>query len=312
MLIGLLIALTWYHYIKILNGILKMKKLALAVAVSSLLLNGCVIAVGAHEYSHKDLNESKQQLKLDDAKSLKGLDVHAGRGSLKIVGDNTVSSITVDAVIGSENGKDYEFFLERSGSTAQLIAKTDGRMFDNSHAYLDLVVRVPSHLNLDVNDGSGDMNITNIAGDLSVNDGSGSMHISKIGGELDVNDGSGDIEVKNIAKDVSINDGSGSIDLTKAGGSLTINDGSGDIEAFHVSGNVKISDGSGSVHVDDVTGDVRVDDGSGDIDVNRISGHVSISDGSGSINVADAGSLTIKEAGSGGVNTSNIRGKISM
>lgn len=289
-----------------------MKKLSLALAVSALFLNGCVIAVGAHEYKNKHVTESQKQLTLADVSQLQHFDVNAGSGSLKIIGDDSVSSITVDAIIGSENGRDYEFTLERHGNRAVLIAKTDGSTFKNSHAYLDLSVRVPSYMNLEVSDGSGDMRVDNFKGNVTVSDGSGSIYISRVGGTLDVNDGSGDIELRNIDKSVNINDGSGSIDLTKIGGSLDINDGSGDIEAFHIVGNVSVNDGSGSVHVDDVDGNVRVDDGSGDIDINRIVGNVKISDGSGSINVTDAGSLTITEAGSGDVNTNNIRGKISM
>jgi len=290
-----------------------MKKLSLVAAtVSALFLSGCVISVGAHEHDRGDLNETKQQLTLSGANQLKSFDVTAGRGSLKIQGDDSVSQITVDAVIGSENGKDYEFTLEKHGNTAVLVAKTDGGIFKNSHAYLDLVVRVPTSMNLEVSDGSGSIMIDNIAGDVSVNDGSGSMYISRVGGALDINDGSGDIEVKNVSKSVKINDGSGNIDLTKVSGSLKVNDGSGNVDAFHISGDVRVSDGSGNVTVGDVTGNVRVDDGSGNIDVNRVSGKVTISDGSGNINVSDAGSLYINEAGSGSVNTNNIRGKVSM
>jgi hypothetical protein len=290
-----------------------MKKLSLVAAtVSSLFLSGCVISIGAHAHNDSDLTETKQQLVLNNANDLKNFEVMAGRGSLKIQGDNSITSITVDAVIGSEDGKDYEFTLTKRGNTAVLIAKTDGGMFDNSHAYLDLVVRVPSSINLDVNDGSGEIMIDNLAGDVSVNDGSGSMHVSHVGGTLNINDGSGDIELNDIRKSVTINDGSGNIDVAKVGSSVEINDGSGNVDAFHISGDVRVTDGSGNVHVGDITGNVRVDDSSGNIEVNRVSGNVRISDGSGNINVANAGSLTIHEAGSGNVAINNISGKVSM
>lgn len=290
-----------------------MRKLSLVAAVvSSLLLSGCVISVGAHAYNDSDLKETKQQLILDNADELKNFEVMAGRGNLTIKGDNTVSVITVDAVIGSENGKDYEFSLTKRGNTAVLIAKTDGGLFENSHAYLDLVIRVPHRMNLDVSDGSGDIMVDNFVGNVSVNDGSGGMHVSRVGGTLDINDDSGDIEVKNVSESVTINDGSGNIDVTKVGGSVGINDGSGNIEAFNISGDVRVSDGSGNIHIEDVTGNVRIDDGSGNIDISRVSAMVTISNGSGNINVNEAGSLVINEAGSGHVTTDNIRGKVSM
>jgi len=292
-----------------------MKKLSmLAMAMSTVLLSGCILKVNAHDHQHSasGLTETQHQLVLDNANQLSYFDISAGRGNLEIVGDDSVTSITVDAIIGSEDGKDYEFTLKKSGDGAKLLAKSDGGMFSNSHAYLHLTVRVPSSLKLNVSDGSGDMSINNFANDVEISDGSGLIRVDNVIGKLDISDGSGNIALVNAGSDVSISDGSGNITLAKVSGNVRISDGSGNIIAEHVSGNVQVSDGSGHTRVEDVTGDVRIEDGSGDINVNRVSGVVTITDGSGNINVDDAGSLIIEAAGSGGVNTNNIHGKMSL
>lgn len=90
-------------------GKLQMKKLLLLTVISTLFLTGCIIAIDGHDYQRNDLKETKKQLLLDDAQEIKNFEIRAGRGSLKIIGDNDVSQITVDSAIGSKNGNDYKF-----------------------------------------------------------------------------------------------------------------------------------------------------------------------------------------------------------
>jgi len=293
-------------------GKLHMKKLLLLAAMSSLFLTGCVIAIGGHDYQRSDLQEIKKQLILDDAQDVHRLTVKAGRGDLKIIGDKSISQITVDSVIGTENGNDYEFSLNRQGDVVVLVAKADVNKFDNSYVYLDLIVRVPSSINLDINDGSGHITISDMMSDVSIDDGSGNMHVTNITGAINMYDGSGHIELKNVDGAVNIKDGSGNIFVTQVGSTLDIVDGSGHVEAFHITGDISLDDGSGNIQLNDVTGNVKIDDGSGYIDVNHVSANVTISDGSGNISVTDSGSLTITEAGSGHVTINNILGDVSM
>jgi len=276
----------------------------LAISISALFFSGSFISANAHDHSSAKQELKTQQLVLDQANGLASFDVSVGRGSLNIIGDDSATSITVDAVIGTDTGKDYEFTLTREDGKAILLVKTD--------ASVDLTVRMPKNLALSVSDGSGDMVITNIANDVDVSDGSGSIEISNVSGSLNVSDGSGDILIKSIGSDVKVSDGSGSIMIDSSDGSVGISDGSGDIDTMHISGSVEVSDGSGSTNINDVGGSVSINDGSGDIYVKGVGGVVTISDGSGSITIDDAGALTIEGNGSGDINTSNIRGKISL
>jgi DUF4097 and DUF4098 domain-containing protein YvlB len=171
--------------------------------------------------------------------------------------------------------------LERVAGQAELIAKIESGfslagLFGDSHdARIDLDIRVPRRLALEIDDGSGDTDIRDCDGNLKLADGSG------------------DIRLTNIRGPVESEDGSGAIILAKINGKLQIEDGSGDIE------------------LNDAGNDVDIDDGSGEINLNRILGSVYIEDGSGDIVIDGVEKdVTIDEAGSGGVEISNVKGKV--
>ena len=132
-------------------------------------------------------------------------------------------------------------------------------LFNWTDARLDLEVGVPENLPVTIKDGSGGTRIENVAS-LVVSDGSGELDIRGVRGDVEVKDGSGEISIRDVGGNVGLNDGSGSIEIAQIGGSVRI----------HV-------DGSGSIDVRDVKGGFRVDrDGSGGVDYERVSGPVSI------------------------------------
>jgi DUF4097 and DUF4098 domain-containing protein YvlB len=148
----------------------------------------------------------------------------------------------------------------------------------NEQARLDLTVTVPRMMPLDVDDGSGSAEIAHV-GRLTVRDGSGELTVTDVAGDLAIEDGSGSIEVSGVTGNVRLSDGSGGIGVRDVGGSVTVEeDGSGSIEVQTVSGSVTVErDGSGSIDVAGVKGDFTVSrDGSGGIDHRDVAGQVRI------------------------------------
>ncbi len=147
----------------------------------------------------------------------------------------------------------------------------------NNYAYLDLVIEVPRHLALDVNDGSGDIDIRGV-GALELEDGSGDIEIEDTDGSVEIVDGSGDLDVRDARGEVRIQDGSGDVEIDRVGALWIEEDGSGDIRVATVGGDVMVErDGSGSIRARDVGGDFTVErDGSGDVDYRDIAGRVSV------------------------------------
>ncbi|CCQ10503.1 lipoprotein, putative [Pseudoalteromonas luteoviolacea B = ATCC 29581] len=233
------------------------KKLTLlAVGLS---LSGCVIHIDAN--SGKRATERLTETLTLDAKTLSTLNADLVAGDITIRGIEGLDTITVEASILTTKEKNYEFSLTKSGKTAELIAHhNDGiSWYSGNSPRIDLVVNVPSHFNLDIEDGSGDIDIQNVNGDLIIDDNSGDIDI--IGGN-----------------NIEIEDGSGSINIVDSKGNVTLDDGSGDIRVVNVAGKVKIDDGSGDIVVDGANGLEIVDAGSGDLSINNINGKVQIAD----------------------------------
>lgn len=216
-------------------------------------------------------HEEARDLALDAA-GLETLRIEAGAGSLDVIGVPGADRIVVAATIRVPDAdadkaariieRGMVLSLEQRGTGAELKSyfKSGGGWFRDSPV-IDLEVRVPAHLSLDVEDSSGSLAIRDIDGDLVLDDSSGSITLTDIGGDIRLNDGSGSIEVTGVGGDIDIVDGSGSIRLHRVAGSATIEDGSGSIRVAEVTGDVFIPEsGSGSVDVRDVQGRVVRDD----------------------------------------------------
>lgn len=172
-----------------------------------------------------------------------------------------------------------------------------GLSWDNSYAYIDFTVSVPLALALEVDSGSGDAHIDDIAA-LDFTSGSGDLALNHASGAVVVKVGSGDVEVADV----------GSFTLTRSG--------SGDVLARDIHGDVKVGHvGSGDLSFVAVKGAVAVDGiGSGDLNVDQTGGNVSVdSVGSGDVTVDHiGGSLVIKAAGSGDIHHAAVAGNIDI
>lgn len=242
------------------------------VAAIAFSLSGCIINVngadmGPMEHEYKELTLGTSQLT--------ELTAITGAGELNIVGVKGLTQVKVQADIYHYQGQSAELTLVKDGKSALLKAGFDSSISFNRSPYIDLTIQVPARFALNIDDGSGPIDIRQVNANITLDDGSGSINIE--GG-----------------KNLAITDGSGSISLAKIDGNINLDDGSGAIDITQVKGNVAVEDGSGSLSISNVSGVVTIDDGSGDI------------------NVEDTQGLTIVDAGSGDVHFDNINGPVSM
>lgn len=216
-------------------------------------------------------HEEKRDLSLE-AEGVETLKVGAGAGSLEVTGVDGASRIVVVALIRVPDANVDEarqlmddqlvLRLTRDGSIAELKGyfENDGSLFGGSPE-VNLEVRMPEGLSLDIEDSSGSIEVRNVRGAIDLDDGSGSIRLTDVGGRLSVRDGSGSIEIDGAGGDIEIVDGSGSITVAGVEGSVTIEDGSGGIAVSDVSGDLLIpEDGSGSLDFSKVAGRVVKDD----------------------------------------------------
>jgi hypothetical protein len=197
------------------------------------------------------------------AEGISRLVVDAGAGELVIEGDEDADNITVDASIYPADG-DLDrmvLTLEKQGDHAVLKAyhKSKNGFSWGKSPWMDVHVRMPAHLSLDIEDGSGSIIVSGINNDVSLDDGSGSVQISAISGNVVIDDGSGSLELSNIGGDLNIDDGSGSITVRDVAGAVRVDDGSGDIDVENAGSLVIVDDGSGSVRAEEIQGKLDLD-----------------------------------------------------
>ena len=217
-------------------------------------------------------------LAVEDATAVR---IIAEAGWLRVEGREGVAELVAKgtACASRESGlDDVELRAYRRGDTLVVEALTPDSWFGNDYSRLNLEVELPSHLPVDIRDGSGSLEVRGIAS-LDLEDGSGSIEVFEVAGDVEIEDGSGSIRVDGVGGEVQVHDGSGSIEIENVGKDVEIReDGSGSMTITDVRGSVRVrEDGSGSIYVADVTGDFSVErDGSGSIQMDNVQGNVRI------------------------------------
>lgn len=243
-----------------------------------------VLFLSFSTFAWGDISESRE-LHLD-ATGLSVLRVDTGAGSLDIRGVPGANSIDVKAIIEVDTSSDKKakkilesdvtLTLERDGDKAVLKAASDAHsFFGGSNVMINLEITTPENMNLDIDDGSGSIDVQSIVGNVAIDDGSGSIDMQSIGGNVVIDDGSGSITIRDIGGDLAIDDGSGGIDIEMVNGEVNVDDGSGSLDIRNIGGTVFIRDGSGGISVNDLKSDLIIrESGSGSLVINGVKGSI--------------------------------------
>lgn len=251
--------------------------LRLTTAMAALALSGCITGTA------RDV----ETWTLDLEGTPEALQLVLGAGDADLREDPEATGVTFEAVLRTNvrfsEDRDAKAIAE---ARVELLEVADGMRAEASlppelaEWFLDVVVRYPPGVHLDVDDDSGDLFLAGAA-------------------SAEVYDDSGDLDITDVLGDLTVRDGSGDLSIRGVGGVLDVDDGSGDLSVQDVVGAANLIDASGDLRVLDA-GDVDIQDGSGDIRVES-AGHVTIRDGSGDITLRDVASYEIVEDGSGDV-----------
>lgn len=211
-------------------------------------------------------NTDKRTLSLS-ASDINSFRIDATAGDLSIEGIEDLKEIKVTATIRGFNidEEDYRLELSKNAKQAELIVDIDSGYF--SDGYIDIEIKVPQSLSLEISDTSGDISLSQIKADVSLEDKSGDLEIRFIDGSVDVRDRSGDLIIMDVVGNITLQDRSGDILLSHIEGDLYVQDRSGDIEIKQVNGTVTINDSSGDITIKDATAFVLEDDSSGDVEL---------------------------------------------
>jgi hypothetical protein len=223
------------------------------------------------------------------AEGIEMFEIDCGAGYLRVKGVEGLKQIEVEGTLVTKgiDEDDLEEFknkyvrlkLEQDGKKARLISEIKSSsissLFKRKEARINLDVRIPKNLDLEIDDGSGSIEVSGVNGNVEVDDGSGSIEIVNIKGWVNIDDGSGSTIVENIGGKVKINDGSGTVKITDVGGDVDVDDSSGTVSIYNIQGSVVVDDGSGGIVIDGVDKDVYIkNSGSGGITIRNVKGKV--------------------------------------
>lgn len=241
-----------------------------------------------------------------DTAGLKLLLLNLGSSDLDIQSVPGLAKIEVRATACASDASrlpDLQVNTARSGDHASVDTKnahnemTFNLFGAGNYAYLKLQVRVPATLAITIDSGSGDVHATGLAA-------------------LDFKSGSGDLDVSDIAGPVALQLGSGDVQGHRVGSVELGQTGSGDVTIDGIRGNVRADHaGSGDLRFSHVGGSVKVGDtGSGDVTVSQVAQDVEVgSTGSGDVSADDiGGNFTVHASGSGEVTQHGVKGKVDV
>jgi DUF4097 and DUF4098 domain-containing protein YvlB len=223
------------------------------------------------------------------AASIQTMKIQCGSGFLTTIGVKGSDRIRATAQIEVKGIQENEFpkymekqlrlSLEKRGKDAVLQADVKKSFLKKIDAKINLTVKVPRTLTVTIDDGSGAIMVTNLAGGLQLDDDSGSIDIINMEGGIKIADGSGRIDIEDVRGDVEVQDGSGHIKISLIKGNVSITDGSGSITVQDIDGNVTVTDGSGSLEIQEVTQNVFINAaGSGAVEIEGVKGKVTVRD----------------------------------
>lgn len=165
--------------------------------------------------------------------------------------------------------------LEQDGRNVLLKGVFKNQKTMNTDAKINLIVAIPKHLRVQIDDGSGRIDVSDLDAALLIQDDSGSIHIRDIQGDVIVEDGSGKINITDIRGNLDVKDGSGSIQIDRVRGDVRLVDGSGPMTLKDIDGNLAIRDGSGAIEIINVTRNVLIKEaGSGTLEIDGVKGKV--------------------------------------
>ena len=224
-----------------------------------------------------------------EAKGLSLFKLDTGAGDLVVEGVPGLARIEVRGKACSSEEKalgEIQLHQQREGATATVGTRIPDEgytwsFFGGEHyAYMDVRVRMPAGLKLDLRDSSGDLEVSGLTNGLDLKDSSGDIKLRDLAGNVTVTDTSGDIDVNGISGDFTvISDSSGDIVVNDVKGNAAVQeDSSGDITLRHIGGDAHVDrDSSGDISFTDIGHDAAVGvDGSGDITADGVKGNFTV------------------------------------
>jgi len=266
-----------------------MKKAASPAVLALVLVSGCVVN-GNFKYK-----ATRVEVETVDLAGIEAVEFNLGSEDVVIkTAETRQAEFTIEKTVRAVEKKyaedlldEAEMLFERHGDKLVVKRKKDKSMgvsgVTKGRVSIDIEVGLPAALGLEINTGSGDVEVADREGMLTINTGSGDVETGAAASGLNVCTGSGDMAIDAARYDVQLSAGSGDISVGGLGGKARIGTGSGDVRVRKVTGDVVLSTGSGDIRIDRSVGALSAGTGSGDVDLLHHTGGADINTASGDV-----------------------------
>ena len=137
---------------------------------------------------------------------------------------------------------------------------------------------------LETRTGGGDIALSNSAGRVKVQTGGGDIDVFKVEGQVDLYTGGGDIKGRTVEGKINAATGGGDIDFQTGKGNFTFKTGGGDIDLRSLEGtDLDARTGGGDIDVVDITAQVNLMTSGGDISAENLTGSLEAASSGGDL-----------------------------
>ena len=219
------------------------------------------------------------------------LHIKALRGDIILMGTDVQRIVIEEKIIvkTKDENKAQEIIKRAQGKLSPPSASGEAYLFQTGkfgdrNVSFRYKVRVPKTFNVIIHSYGGDVDLSDLQGDLEAKTGGGDIAVSSSAGRIKVHTGGGDIDVFKVEGQVDLYTGGGDIEGRSVEGKIIASTGGGDIDFWTGKGNFTINTGGGDIDLQSLEGtNVEARTGGGDIEVADITAQVNLMTGGGDI-----------------------------
>lgn len=243
------------------------------------------------------IRETYNRANISDSFDLKELRVTNSFGDIKLLpADSKSIRVEAEVIVKCNDEKKAREYAKdaieiEEGEVTKISPKNpvNWNESDYSKAQIDLIIYVPSRVNVHAEGSFGDIKAEGIDGKCTIDNKNGTIKAINIGGDVEIENSFGDVEASDIKGSADINNRNGEISAEKISGSAVIEGHFGDIETKAVEGSLKIVNNNGRITVGDVKGKADLYNSFGDINISRINGSIIVESKNGKIEAEHIG-----------------------
>ena len=177
-------------------------------------------------------------------------------------------------------------FAFREGAGLKVVVDRPGWGWGDPASQVDIELRVPHSIDLQVDSGAGPVTVQGIRGNIRLATGQGDVQVRQTAGSLSIETGSGNLIAQDCEGTMELEAGQGTVTVRGARGNLELDTGSGGLMLTDLAGNVEADVGSGRVRISCMRGDLKLDAGSGDVILENVTSRgLHVETGSGDLSL---------------------------